>query len=197
MAGKILKSSHPRSPAPRLAVPSPREASAGLVEAHGTVAGRANFTTPRESEPPRGTLTRKDNALADKSRRRFLWPVYVAGAAIWAAPTWELELTKVQNDSGLPLAEVNAALKDGIDIVVGSCYVRVPAQAVADARAAWSALRAEAGEDAAQRIFEAMAATLPQRLEAAARAFEIDLRPNKRIMNGLVNDLVWRHVVGH
>jgi hypothetical protein len=73
----------------------------------------------------------------------------------------------------------------------------VPAQAVADACAGWSALRAEAGEDAAQRIYEAMAAALPWRLEAAARAFEIDRRPNERTMDSLVNDLVWRHVVGH
>jgi hypothetical protein len=35
-----------------------------------------------------------------------------------------------------------------------------------------NALRAQAGEDAAQRIYEAMAATLPERLEAAARDFE-------------------------
>jgi hypothetical protein len=46
-----------------------------------------------------------------------------------------MELTKVQNDSGLSLAAVNAALKDGIDIAVGPCSVCVPAQAVADARA--------------------------------------------------------------
>jgi beta-glucosidase-like glycosyl hydrolase len=108
-----------------------------------------------------------------------------------------MELTKVQNDSGLSLAEVNAALKDGIDIAVGPCSVRVPAQAVADTRAGWSALRAEAGEDAAQRIYEAMAATLPRRLEAAARDFKLDGRPNERTMDSLVNDLVWRHVVGH
>jgi hypothetical protein len=56
---------------------------------------------------------------------------------------------------------------------------------------------AQAGEDAAQRIYEAMAATLPQRLEAAARDFEMDLRPNNRTMDSLVNDLVWRHVVVH
>ena len=73
----------------------------------------------------------------------------------------------------------------------------MPAQAVADARAGWNALRAEAGEDAAQRIYEAMAATLPQRLEAAARSFEMDRGPNKRSMDSLVDDLVWRHVVGH
>ena len=75
-----------------------------------------------------------------------------------------MELAKVQNDSGLSLAKVNAALKDSIDIAVGPCSVRVPAQAVADARAGWSALRAEAGEDAAHRIYEAMAATLPSGL---------------------------------
>ena len=108
-----------------------------------------------------------------------------------------MQLTKVQNDRGLSLAEVNAALEDGIDIAVGPCSVRVPARAVADARAEWSALRAEAGEDAAQRIYEAMAATLPRRLEAAARDFEMDRRPNKKTMDSLVNDLVWRHVVGH
>ena len=72
-----------------------------------------------------------------------------------------MELTKVQNDSGLSLAEGNAPLKDGIDIAVGACSVRVPAQAVADTRAGWSALRAEAGEDAAQPIYEAMAAKSP------------------------------------
>ena len=78
-------------------------------------------------------------------------------------------MAQVQNDSGFFLAEANAALKDGIDIAIGPCSVRVPAQAVADARAGWNgALRAEAGEDAAQRIYEAMAATLPQRLEEAA-----------------------------
>src|ERR1700722_5782056 len=63
-----------------------------------------------------------------------------------------MEVTTVQNNSGLWLAKVNVALKDGIDIAVGPCSVRVPAQAVADACAGWSALRAEAGEDAAQRI---------------------------------------------
>jgi hypothetical protein len=108
-----------------------------------------------------------------------------------------MELTKGQNNSGLSLAKVNAALTDGIDIAVGACSVRVPAQAIADARAEWSALRAEAGEDAAHRIYEAMAATLPQRLEAAARDFEMDGRPNRRTIDSLVNDLVWRHVVGH
>ena len=108
-----------------------------------------------------------------------------------------MELSKVQNDSGLFLAEVNTALKDGIDIAVGPYSVRVPAQTVADARAGWSALRAEAGEDAAQRIYEAMAGTLPERLEAAARAFEMDRRPNRGTMDSLVDDLVWRHVVGH
>jgi hypothetical protein len=58
-------------------------------------------------------------------------------------------------------------------------------------------LRAEAGEDAAQRIYEAMAGTLPRRLEAAARDFEIDRCQNKKAIDSLVNDLVWRHVVGH
>ena len=106
-------------------------------------------------------------------------------------------MAKVQNDTGFSLAEANAALKDGVDIAVGPCGVRVPAQAVADARAGWSALRAEAGEDAAHRIYEAMAATLPRRLEAAARDFEMDRRPNEWAMDSLVNDLVWRHVVGH
>jgi hypothetical protein len=108
-----------------------------------------------------------------------------------------MQLTKVQNDGRLSHAVVNTALKDGIDIAVGPCSVCVPAQAVADARAGWSALRAEAGEDAAQRIYEAMAATLPRRLEAAARGFEMDRHPNKGTMDSLVNDLVWRHVVGH
>ena len=106
-------------------------------------------------------------------------------------------MAKVQNDTGFSLAEANAALKDGVDIAVGPCCVRVPAQAVADARAGWSALRAEAGEDAAQRIYEAMAATLPRRLEAAARGFEMDGRPITKTMESLVDDLVWRHVVGH
>jgi hypothetical protein len=137
----------------------------------------------------------RDNILADKSRRRFPWLVYVAGAAICAAPIWEMELTK--NDSRLSPTEVNAALKDGIDIAVGPCRVRVPAQAVADARAGWSALRTEAGEDAAQCLFEAMAATLPQRLEAATRCLEMGHSPNKKAMDSLVNDLVWRRVVGH
>jgi hypothetical protein len=108
-----------------------------------------------------------------------------------------MELTKAQDDSRLSRAEINSTLKDGIDIAVGPCSVRVPAQAVADTRAAWSSLRAEAGEDAAQRVFEAMVATLPRRLEAAARGFEMDGRPNKKTMESLVDDLVWRHVVGH
>jgi hypothetical protein len=106
-------------------------------------------------------------------------------------------VTKVHDDSGLSEVEVSEALKDGVDIAIGPCCARVPAQAVADARAGWSALRAEVGEDAAQRIYEAMAATLPRRLEAAARDLEMDRRPNKTTMNGLVNDLVWRHVVVH
>jgi beta-glucosidase-like glycosyl hydrolase len=106
-------------------------------------------------------------------------------------------MAQVENDSGFFLAEADAALKDGIDIAVGPGSVRMPAQAVVDARAGWNALRSEAGEDAAQRIYEAMAATLPQRLEAVARSFEMDRRPNKRTMDSLVNDLVWRHVVGH
>ena len=105
-------------------------------------------------------------------------------------------MAKVQNDTGFSLAEANAALKDGVDIAVGPCSVRVPAQAVADARAGWSALRAKAGEDAAHRIYEAMAATLPRRLEAAARDL-MDGRPNEKTIDSLVNDLVWRHVVGH
>jgi hypothetical protein len=106
-------------------------------------------------------------------------------------------LTNGQNNSGLLLAAVNTALKDGIDIGVGPCSARVPAQAVADARAGWSALRAETGEDAAHWIYEGMAATLPRRLEAAARDFEMDRHPNKGTVDSLVNDLVWRHVVGH
>jgi hypothetical protein len=106
-------------------------------------------------------------------------------------------MTKVQNDGGFSLAEANAALKESVDIAVGPCSVRVPAQVVADARAGWSALRAAAGEDAAQRVYEAMAATRPRRLEAAARDLEMDRRPNKKTMDSLVNDLVWRHVVGH
>ena len=105
-------------------------------------------------------------------------------------------MAKVQNDTGFWPAEANGALKDGVDIAVGPCSVRVPAQAVADARAGWSALRAEAGEDAPHRIYEAMAATLPRRLEAAARDL-MDGRPNEKTIDSLVNDLVWRHVVGH
>jgi hypothetical protein len=105
-------------------------------------------------------------------------------------------MAKVQNDSGFSLGPASAALEDGVDIAVGPCSVRVPAQAVADARAEWNALRDQAGEDAAQRIYEAMAATLPQRLEAAARDL-MDGRPNGGTMDGLVNDLVWRHVVRH
>jgi hypothetical protein len=42
-----------------------------------------------------------------------------------------------------------------------------------------------------------MAATLDKRIEAAARDLEMDRRPNKKTMDSLVNDLVWRHVVGH
>ena len=87
-------------------------------------------------------------------------------------------MAKVQNDTGFSLAEANAALKDGVDIAVGPCCVRVPAQAVADARAGWSALRAEAGEDAAQRIYEAMATALPGRLEAVAR--DLNGRPSEQ-----------------
>jgi hypothetical protein len=60
-----------------------------------------------------------------------------------------MEVTTVQNNSGLSLAEVKAALKDGIHIAVGPCSVRVPDEAVAASRVGWSALRAEAGEDAA------------------------------------------------
>jgi hypothetical protein len=106
-------------------------------------------------------------------------------------------VTKGQNDSGFSLGEANAALTDGIDIAIGPCsVVRVPAQAVADARAEWSALRDQAGEDAAHRIYEAMVATLPQRLEAAARDL-MDGRPNGRTIDSLINDLVWRHVVRH
>jgi hypothetical protein len=107
-----------------------------------------------------------------------------------------MEVKKVHNDSGR-LEGVSEALKDGVDIAVGPYCVRVPAHAVADARAAWSALRAEAGDDAAQRLFEAMAATLDRRIEAAARDLEMDRRPNKKTMNSLVNDLVWRHVAVH
>ena len=44
-------------------------------------------------------------------------------------------MAKVQNDTGFSLAEADAALKDGVDIAVGPCGVRVRAQAVADARA--------------------------------------------------------------
>jgi hypothetical protein len=108
-----------------------------------------------------------------------------------------MELTKVQNDSCLSRAEVNAALKDGIDINVGPCCVHVPAHAVADARAGWSALRAEAGDDAAHRLYEAMAATLDKRIEVAMRNFESNRRPNTKTMDSLVDDLAWRHVVSH
>ena len=105
-------------------------------------------------------------------------------------------MAKVQNDTGFSLAEANAALKDGVDIAVGPCGARVPAQAVADARAGMERLRAEAGEDAAHRIYEAMAATLPWRLETVARDL-MDGRPNKKTIDSLIDDLVWRHVVGH
>ena len=47
-----------------------------------------SFTTiPRGLAAARGTMIRKDNILADESRQRFPWPVYVAGAAICVAPT--------------------------------------------------------------------------------------------------------------
>ena len=108
-----------------------------------------------------------------------------------------MEVTKVLYDSGLSDGEVSAALKDGVDIAVGPCCVRVPAHAVADARAAWSALRAEAGDDAAQRLYEAMVATLDKRIEVATCDFEGDRPPNKKTLDGLVNDLVWRQVVNH
>jgi hypothetical protein len=52
-------------------------------------------------------------------------------------------------------------------------------------------------DDAAQRLYDAMAATLDKRIEAAARDLEMDRRPNKKTMSSLVNDLIWRHVVGH
>jgi hypothetical protein len=41
----------------------------------------------RFSARPRGKMIRRDNILADESRRRFPWPLYVADAAIFAAPT--------------------------------------------------------------------------------------------------------------
>ena len=40
-------------------------------------------------------------------------------------------------------------------------------------------------------------ATFERLLEAAARSFEMDRGPNKRSMDSLVDDLVWRHDVGH
>ena len=108
-----------------------------------------------------------------------------------------MEVTKVLNDSGPSEGEVSEALKDGVDIAVGPCCVRVPARTVADARAAWSALRAEAGDDAAQRLYEVMVATLDKRIEVATCDFEGDRPPNKKTLDGLVNDLVWRQVVNH
>jgi hypothetical protein len=45
------------------------------------------MTTPRVGRLPRGPMTRSDNILAGESRRRFPWPLYVAVAAICAAPT--------------------------------------------------------------------------------------------------------------
>ena len=178
---------HPR---PR-GVPATRSASASMTSftatpPEGWPPAARNEDPHRQHFGPRKQAAISQAALCGKSRqsaprrhrRSDRWPRFRTTAAS-------------------SLAEVNAALKDGIDIAVGPCSVRVPAQAVADARAGWSALRAEAGEDAAQRIYEAMAATLPQRLEAAARSFEMDRRPNKRTMDSLVDDLVWRHVVGH
>ena len=65
----------------------------------------------------------------------------------------------------------------------------MPAQTVADARAGLSALRAEAGEDAAHRIYEAMAATLPR-----ARARRLEQRAGDRfdlrVLNRDRNDIL-------
>jgi hypothetical protein len=108
-------------------------------------------------------------------------------------------MAKTQNDSSLPPKVVNAALEGdlGFDIAVGPMRLRVPAQALADARASWSAFRAEAGEDAARRTYEAMAAGLDKRIQKVARAVETDRPLNEDFMNRLVLDLIWRRVITH
>jgi len=108
-------------------------------------------------------------------------------------------MIKVHKDSDLALATVSEALKGdlGVDIVVGPMRLRVPAQALADARASWSAFRAEAGEDAARRTYEAMVATLDERIQKVLRAFETERPLNGDFMNRLVLDLIWRRAVTH
>jgi hypothetical protein len=75
--------------------------------------------------------------------------------------------------------------------------LRVSAQALADARAWWSAFRAEAGEDAARRTYEAMTAGLDKRIQKVLRAVETDQPLNDDFMNRLVLDLIWRRAVTH
>jgi hypothetical protein len=70
---------------------SPESPSTGLVRPPTrllrAIDRQLHDHSPRGSRPPHGTMVCRDNILADKSRRRFPWPVYVAGAAICAAPT--------------------------------------------------------------------------------------------------------------
>ena len=108
-------------------------------------------------------------------------------------------MTKIQNDTGLPPGTVNEALKGdlGLDITVGPMHLRVPSQALADTRASWNAFCAEAGEDAAHRTYEAMAATLDERIQKVLRAVETDQPLNDDFMNRLVLDLIWRRAVTH
>ena len=108
-------------------------------------------------------------------------------------------MTKIQNDGGLPVKTVNEALSGdpGVDIAVGPGRLRVPAQALAEARAAWDTLRAEAGDDAARRMYEAMAAGLDKRMQKVLRAVETDQPLNDDFMNRLVLDLIWRRAVTH
>ena len=108
-------------------------------------------------------------------------------------------MTKIQNDGGLPVKTVNEALSGdpGVDIAVGPDRLRVPAQALAEARAAWDTLRAEAGDDAARRTYEAMTAGLDKRIQKDLRAVETDQPLNDDFMNRLVLDLIWRRAVTH
>jgi hypothetical protein len=78
-------------------------------------------------------------------------------------------MTKVQNDSGLSLGETNAALKDAVDIAVGPCSIRA------------AHLRGDGGP--------------PDGLRSACDL--MDGRPNRRTIDSLINDLLWRHVVRH
>jgi hypothetical protein len=106
-------------------------------------------------------------------------------------------MTNTQSDSGLSLKEGTEALTDGVDIAVGQGRLRVPAQALAETRTAWDALRAQAGEDAARRMYEAMAAGLDKRFQKVVHAVETDWPLNKDFMNRPVLDLIWRRVATH